>query len=213
MSNVSIKKNFNECFAKVVLESCFPNKFAVLELSDKPDLRHLETNTGIEVTYSMPPKEAEAVNVWNRLNKGRSNNIERDIARLTQLGIDYDSESFIWDQGLYDECIREGPIKEFFDAVYQKVERLNSKTAAYENMDHYELFVNSTILIPQQQIKAVVEVLKQINNQDKKFETIYLLTNEQKLYVFDMVKEKVGTTNLYNNLNWMAEKAYKLLIE
>ena len=30
----------------------FPNRYEVLELSDRPDLRHLKTNTGIEVTYS-----------------------------------------------------------------------------------------------------------------------------------------------------------------
>ena len=58
-----MKKHFNEYFAKVVLESCFPQKFDILEISDKPDLRHPGSNTGIEVTYSMPKKEAEAVNV------------------------------------------------------------------------------------------------------------------------------------------------------
>ena len=101
-----MKKRFNECFAKVVLESCFPNWFDVLELSDKPDLRHLKTNTGIEVTYSMPKKEAEAVNVWNRLYKGRSKSIKRDSDRLSQLGIEYGPKSFIWNQGCYDDNIK-----------------------------------------------------------------------------------------------------------
>ena len=57
----AIKLRINEYFAKVVLESCFPQKFDVLEISDKPDLRHFVSGTGIEVTYSMPKKEAEAV--------------------------------------------------------------------------------------------------------------------------------------------------------
>ena len=80
-------------------------------------------------------------------------------------------------------------------------------------MDHFELFVNSTILIPEHQIMAVVEVLKQLNNQDKKFEIIYLLSIEQKLYVFDMAREKLSIKYLYNNLNWMEEKARNLLAE
>ena len=67
--------------------------------------------------------------------------------------MEYDSQSFVWNQGCYDENIKEGPIKEFFDAVAQKVERLNSKTAEYAEMAHYELFVNSTILIPDEQIR------------------------------------------------------------
>lgn len=150
----------NEYFAKVVLESCFPQKFDILEISDKPDLRHFVSGTGIEVTYSMPKKEAEAVNVWHRLYNGKSKNCEKDIERLSQLGIEYDSKSFVWDQGCYDGNIKEGPIKEFFDAVAQKVERLNSKNAEYANMAHYELFVNSTILIPNEQIMAVIGIYK-----------------------------------------------------
>ena len=96
----------------------------------------------------MPKKEAEAVNVWHRLYNGKLKNCEKDIERLYQLGIEYDSQLFVWDQGCYDENIKQGPIKEFFDAVKQKVERLNSKTAEYAEIEHYELFVNSTILIP-----------------------------------------------------------------
>ena len=207
-----MKKHFNEYFAKVVLESCFPQKFDILEISDKPDLRHFVSGTGIEVTYSMPKKEAEAVNVWHRIHKGKSKNIERDIERLYQLVIEYDSQLFAWDQGWYDENIKQGPIKEFFDAVKQKVERLNSKTAKYAEMAHYELFVNSTILIPDEHIMAVIGILKEINNRDKKFETIYLITNEQKLYVFDMVNENLTIKYLYNHLNWMAEKAKELML-
>lgn len=208
-----MKKHFNEYFAKVILESCFPQKLDVLEVSDKPDLRHLRSDTGIEVTYSMPKKEAEAVNVWYRIHKGESKNIERDIERLSQLGMEYDSQSFVWNQGCYDENIKEGPIKEFFDAVNQKVERLNSKTAGYANMAHYELFVNSTILIPDEQIMAVIRMLQEINSRDKKFETIYLITIEQKLYIFDMVKECLHVKYLYNHLNLMAEKAKRLLMD
>ena len=207
-----MKKHFNEYFAKVILESCFPQKFDVLEVSDKPDLRHLGSNTGIEVTYSMSKKEAEAINVWHRLYNGKSKNCEKDIERLYRLGIEYDSQLFVWDQGCYDENIKQGPIKEFFEAVKQKVERLNSKTAEYADMAHYELFVNSTILIPDDQIMAVIGILKEINNLGKKFETIYLITNEQKLYVFDMVNESVNIKHLYNHLNWMAEKAKELML-
>lgn len=41
-----MKKHFNEYFAKVVLESCFPQKFDILEISDKPDLRHFVSGRG-----------------------------------------------------------------------------------------------------------------------------------------------------------------------
>lgn len=207
-----MKKHFNEYFVKVILESCFPQKFDILEISDKPDLRHLASNTGIEVTYSMSKKEAEAINVWHRLYNGKSKNCEKDIERLYQLGIEYDSQLFVWDQGCYDENIKQGPIKEFFDAVKHKVERLNSKRAEYAEMARYELFVNSTILIPDEQIMSVIGILKEINNLGKKFEIIYLITNEQRLYVFDMVNGNLTIKYLYNHLNWMAEKAKELML-
>ena len=60
---------------------------------------------------------------------------------------------------------------------------------------------------------AVIEILKEINKRDKKFETIYLITIEQKLYVFDILNERLNIKYLYNHLNWMAEKAKQLLIE
>ena len=78
---------------------------------------------------------------------------------------------------------------------------------------HYELFVNSTILIPDEQIMAVIGILKEINNLGKKFEIIYLITNEHKLYIFDMVNENLTIKYLYNHLNWMAEKAKELMLQ
>ena len=80
-------------------------------------------------------------------------------------------------------------------------------------MVHYELFVNSIILIPDEQIVVVTELLKAINSRDKKFETIYLITIEQKLYVFDMINATVRIKYLYNHLDWMAEKAKQLLLD
>lgn len=34
------QKRFDEYFAKVVLEKCFPEKFIDLQIADKPDLRY-----------------------------------------------------------------------------------------------------------------------------------------------------------------------------
>lgn len=79
-------------------------------------------------------------------------------------------------------------------------------------MAHYELFVNSTILIPDEQIMAVIGRLKELNYCDKKFETIYLITNEQKLYIFDMIQNQLRIKYLYDNVYFMAEKARKLMI-
>ncbi len=207
-----MKKRFNEYFAKVILESCFPNIYDVLQISDKPDLRHTNSNTGIEVTYSMAAKEAEALNLWDRV-KSNSTVRTRDVERLKQLGVDAQSNEFIWDQGCYGKNILEGPIKEFFEAVKQKIERLNSTNAGYADMAEYELFVNSTILIPSYQIQGTIQILKSINDGIKKFSKIYLLTNEQKLLVFDMINLSLEIKYLYDRVNMMAEKAFQMFKE
>lgn len=207
-----MQKRFNEYFAKVVLESCFPEKYDKLVVSDKPDIRHPISSIGIEVTYSMPAKEAEAVNLWHRIKNSLTDR-PRDAERLMKLGIDSQAEEFVWDRGSYSADIINSPIKEFFDAVKQKVERLNSEKANYAEMEQYELFVNSTIFIPERQMFEVVEILKTINNERKRYSNIYLLTNDQKLLVFNMENASAQIKYLYNRLNIMAEKAYQICKE
>ena len=207
-----MQKRFNEYFAKVVLESCFPEKYDALIVSDKPDIRHPVLSIGIEVTYSMPAKEAEAVNLWYRIKNSLTDR-PRDAERLMKLGIDSQAEEFVWNQGSYSADILNSPIKEFFDAVKQKVERLNSENANYAEMEQYELFVNSTIFIPEPQMSEAVEILKAINNGRKRYSNIYLLTNDQKLLVFNMENASVQIKYLYNRLNIMADKAYQICKE
>ena len=207
-----MQKRFNEYFAKVVLESCFPEKYDELVVSDKPVIRHPISSIGIEVTYSMPAKEAEAVNLWYRIKNSLTDR-PRDAERLMKLGIDSQAEEFVWNQGSYSADILNSPIKEFFDAVKQKVERLNSENANYAEMERYELFVNSTIFIPERQMFEVVEILKTINNGRKRYSNIYLLTNDQKLLVFNMGNASAQIKYLYNRLNIMADKAYQICKE
>ena len=64
-----MQKRFNEYFAKVILENCFPNKFQNIEVSDKPDLRYNGNKIGIEVAYCMPNDVAEAFNCIERYEK------------------------------------------------------------------------------------------------------------------------------------------------
>ena len=206
------KKRFDEYFAKVVLESCFPKRFTDLQVSDKPDLR-CGNAIGIEVTNCMPKEAAEAFTLWHRVEKQGEQTSPRILERLEQLKdtVHLVGNDLIWEQGAYiNNDIDNSPIKEFTKAVAKKVERLNSTNACYVKMDSYELFVNSFILIPHYQISAVLEQLKSINNKTLKFDTIYLITNEQKLLIFDMTSGTLQIKYLYSHLDRMEEKAIEL---
>lgn len=125
------KKRFDEYFAKVVLEKCFPEKFSDLQVADKPDLRY-GNEIGIEVTNCMPKEAVEAFNLWHRVEKQSEQTPPRILERLEQLKdtVHLEGNSLIWEQGSYvNDDIDNSPIKEFINAVANKVERLNSENA------------------------------------------------------------------------------------
>lgn len=210
------QKRFDEYFAKVVLEKCFPKKFSNLQISDKPDLRY-GNEIGIEVTNCMPKKAAEAFNLWYRAAKQGEQTPPRIWERLEQLKdtVHLEGNKLIWEQGSYvNDDIDNSPIKEFVNAVANKVERLNSATANYAEMKSYELFVNSFIDISTfNQIYALLAKIKTLNDKSKKFNNIYLITSNQKLLVFDIVNNTFYPIYLYAHLAQMAQIARNLYKE
>lgn len=207
------QKRFDEYFAKVVLEKCFPEKFSDLQISDKPDLR-CGNAIGVEVTNCMPTRVAEAFNLWHRVAKQGEQTPPRILERLEQLKdtVHPEGNSLIWVQGSYvNDDIDDSPIKEFVNAVANKVERLNSTNANYAAMKSYELFVNSFIDISTfNQIYAILARVKMLNDKPKKFDNIYLITSNQKLLVFNTVNNSFNIKYLYAHLERMADIAIGL---
>ncbi len=141
------RKIFDEYFAKVVLEYCFPKRFTDLQIADKPDLR-CGNSIGIEVTNCMPKEAAEAFNLWHRVAKQGEQTPPRILERLEQLKdtVHLEGGSLIWEQGSYiNDDIDNSPIKEFIKAVANKVERLNVQMLTMRKLGSYELFVNSAM--------------------------------------------------------------------
>lgn len=201
------QKRFDEYFAKVVLERCFPEKFTDLQIADKPDLR-CGSEIGIEVTNCMPKEAVEAFNLWQRVAKQGEQTPPRILERLEQLKdtVHPEGDELIWEQGSYlEDDIDNSPIKEFLNAVASKVERLNSANANYAEMKSYELFVNSTIDITTfNQIYAILARVSELNKKPKKFDNIHLITINQKLFTFDIANNTFGVKYLYAHLKRMA---------
>ena len=205
------QKNFDEYFAKLILEQCFPEKFPLLEVKDKPDLR-CGAGIGIEVTNCTPEKVNEAFYLAGNIIN-RKGNIERNREHLDKLGVveEINRYGVLWRQEPYTDDTDTSPIKNFLDAVEKKVERLNSDTANYAEMERYELFVNSDIYILDRAMMCkTYKRLSEINIREKKYSTIYLLTNEERLLVFDMIEQKLWRMNLVDKLGHLAQEARKL---
>ena len=202
---------FNEYFAKIILENCFPNKFQNIEASDKPDLRYNENEIGIEVEYCMPKDVVEAFNCIERYEKAEDIP-ETTLKKTKRAGVTIDEQGILWDQGSYADnmAIDKTPIRYFLDMVRQKVERLNSKTADYAEMKSYELFINSPITMPDWFKIETFQTLKNINNRKKQYDTIYLLLCEPKLLVFNLKENKCDELLLLTWRDKFAEKALEL---
>ena len=88
------KLSYDECYAKLILEKFFPNKYENLQLSDKPDLRDLKHNIGIEVTSAIPKEEQEALNLAAMIPYVDEQAQERRRKRLKKMG--YATRSMGW---------------------------------------------------------------------------------------------------------------------
>lgn len=209
-----MQKRFNEYFAKIILENCFPNKFQNIEVSDKPDLRYNENEIGIEVAYCMPKDVAEAFNCIDRYEKAEDIP-ETTLKKSKKAGVTIDEQGVLWNQGSYADnmAIEKTPIRYFLVMVRQKVERLNSKTADYAEMKSYELFISSPITMPDWFKRETFQTLKNINNREKQYDTIYLLLSEPKLLVFDLKENKYSELLLIGKTERFIKVAKNLIRE
>lgn len=80
------KRDYNECYAKVVLESLYPEQFNGLVLADKPDLQSPSNNIGIEVTVAEKKETLEAENLYSQLPYTDFSEKQRKIERIRQCG-------------------------------------------------------------------------------------------------------------------------------
>lgn len=199
---------FNEYFAKIILENCFPNKFQNIEASDKPDLRYNGNEIGIEVAYCMPKEVVEAFNCIERYEKAEDIP-EKTLKKARKAGITVDEQGVLWNQDSYADnmVIEKTPIRYFLDMVRQKVKRLNSKAAGYAEMKSYELFINSPITMPAWFKGETFQTLKNINNREKQYDTIYLLLSEPKLLVFNLKENKCDELLLIEAIDRFAKEA------
>lgn len=206
-----MQKRFNEYFAKIILESCFPNKFKNIEVSDKPDLRYNGNKIGIEVAYCMPKDVAEAFNCIDQYEKA-ADIPKKTLKKAEKVGVRVEKIGVVWHQDSYGDnmAIEKTPIRYFLDMVRQKVDRLNSKNADYAEMESYELFINSAIIIPNWFKEKTFESLKSINNGVRKYDVVYLRVHDQKIFVYNLKENKYEELLLYGALDKFAKRAVQL---
>ena len=76
------KLDYYECYAKIILEALFSDRYETLSLADKPDLQNLKKDIGIEVTTAVDSKRREAEKLWYTIANGSPREEARDLLFL-----------------------------------------------------------------------------------------------------------------------------------
>lgn len=187
------KLDYDECYAKIILEKFFPAKYQNLQISDRPDLRTKDGNIGIEVTSVIPQEEQEALALACEIPYIDEENQEKRIEYLkkkgykyTKYGMSHPSRSYGWIGFNYSD-IEQTFCSDFIHAVEEKIKKLNSGN--YDLLSEYDLFVQSELYIEEWMQQKLIDKLCQLSIQQYNYKFIYLLALNG-LFVFDVSTHK-----------------------
>lgn len=205
------QKRFNEYFAKAILEYCYKDKYSDLAIADKPDLRDTQHNIGIEVAYSMEKDRTEALFLHRQIarsDEDRKTNLQKKLDKIHRK---HKNDNFEYEYvGRFENGIEDSYLKEIFDCVRNKVEKLN-KNFNYDELDNYELFINSAVPIEEiHEDFAVLDKLRELNIGERKYTTIHILAYYD-LITFDMIDNGIRRHKLYYSYYKIAERAKVLM--
>lgn len=181
------KLRYDECFAKLILEEYFSDKYSDLQLQDKPDLFDRKNNIGIEVVRAVDECRNEAMMLWTKMPEKNSQQQKRAIERMEQRGEEYQEGIKSWKPVSYPLNLQKSPLQDFIKAVEKKVDKLNQNL--YKECSRYDLFVNSSIYIQPELLSESFEQIKSINCREKRYSFVYFY-GQKTIVEFDFVHNK-----------------------
>lgn len=170
------KLDYYDCFAKLVLEQVFQDRYSLLRIADKPDLIDDENGIGIEVTSADSRHRREAINLFCKMPFYSPQERQRKIERMGQLGEPYQGMVQCWSTSYSNKLDERHPMINFINIVEKKVKTLNKKH--YQQLERYDLYVYSEFLWRDHILPEITNKLYEINNGDLKFTYIYLFLQD-----------------------------------
>ena len=186
------KHKYDECFAKLVLEKFFFDRYGTLVLSDKPDLRARENTIGIEVVNAVPQGTQEALSLASKIaNDNDSESKNNDRIRIlkkrgynyTKYGMSHPSISYSYDP-FHPIVISESPLKEILFRFEEKVRKLNG--SGYSALARYDLFIYSERYIGDDFITPLITAFLDRNNNLRKYSFVYVFSLNG-IHEFDLI--------------------------
>jgi hypothetical protein len=197
------KLNYWECYAKIVLEELFPEKFCDLRLADKPDLQDRNGYVGIEVTRAENPKQLEAESIYSNLPYKDENQRACDIKRIEKTGAKVHNGFMMGIKGT-----------DSFERINAAIS-VKGKTIAkggYGAFEEYHLFVFSSIYAVDYMLQEELEHLI-AEDIDKFYRVIYVLVPGG-MYCFDLITKEYRVFDIDSNMQHrQATKARQMVEE
>lgn len=196
--------DWEECYAKVVLENVLKEKFYDLNIIDKPDLQNEELNVGIECTVSINIESIEAEYLYSELTYGKAKNPDKCKERIKKLG------GNITEYSMFES--RTVSLNSILGAVRTKLKKLNGN--GYKIFEKNYLFIRDCIYIPNQQIQGLQYLIGMIQSKHSiEFDKIYILLNS-KLIELNMIDYTNKCIEFDSNTQYeLAEKARNIVVE
>ena len=198
------KYNWEECYAKVVLEEFCKEEFKDLNIKDKPDLQNEVSSIGIECTVSIDEESIEAEKLYSELTYGKSKNPDKCKERIKRLGANI-TKYFMFES-------RTVSLKSILGAVKTKLKKLNGN--GYKIFEKNYLLIRDCICIPNQQIQGLQYLIGMIQSKYSiGFDKIYILLNS-KLIELNMIDYTNKCIEFDSNTQYeLAEKARNIVVE
>lgn len=198
------KYDWEECYAKVILETLLKDKFKNLEIKDRPDLQSEEINVGVECTISIYSKYQESEYLYTQLTNNKIKNIEKCKERIEELGGKITAYTMMQSGN--------NSIDNILNAVKKKLKKLNDGN--YKIFKNNYLLIRDCIYIPNEQINSLQHTIAIIQSKyNKEFDIIYILLNS-KLIELNMLDYTNRYFEVSSDVQYeLAEKARDIVIE
>lgn len=175
-------KNIGETLAKLILEHFFPEKFYNLSVDgEKPDLRNIGADIGIEVTSVENEKSREIDSLYSRqYTYGNNVQKEKALKRIRELG-GKPKEFFL----MHPVVNRD--IGKIYTAVKTKTQKLNKD---YQIFKENDLFIFDENIILDAELPEILNNIVVNSVYDKTFDNIYIYCLGSDLYTFNIFHKK-----------------------
>jgi hypothetical protein len=197
------KLDYYECYAKIVLEEMFSNRFFDLVIHDKPDLQNEKLSIGIEVTSSINPKQKEAESLYVKWYDQSNEGKEKIEVQIKKCGAKLNN-GILSGISSHDN----------FDRIYTDIKNKIGKLDQYRSFVKQYLFIFSDIYSTSDMREKALEEMQHICYlESPKLDAIYVLVPGA-LYVFNLVKNITFIREINANMQSVqASNAREMVIQ